>query len=782
MAQEEEIIIIQDEDAAAGTSFDQGDMLSESESEEEREKKRNKIILIASAAAIVLLILIIIVLLISKSSSHKDEVKAVDYIENKLKEKPKKIIEQSQLEKIIAKANYLYVNGNKQEALNLYEQIALYSEAISQYNLGVAQLKDKQYQKALATFKKAIQNNEKVCVSAINAAVCAQHLNQKESFRYYINLALAYLPKEIDSPMYSYYYALIQYYKGNYIESLSGLEHPTSKEYVDQTQILKAKVNSLLGNYYAAIDALENPSVRENSLALGLLYANIGDLTLAKRHLGNAIPQNLNPVREQLSLALINIKAGKLQEASKQLNNITDMYPEEVYKPYPIKVNLKKSIFDTEVAQTSFRKNMDDENWIKYEKIFYFAPYKVFNASNTISYIRKGNANIYIDDISSAKDYLEKSRSSSTVNYGIAQAIKKALSFRLRDANKQLESLVKIQPKHSILHYNLALTYAQMGDIQKAYEHFRRSYHLDSNNYLSGIFTIMCAQILHKDYNKFNSILKDNLSNEENSEDIELYTTLLNITQNNLMGSSKWLNNNHQDRPLYLILDVIISSRLGKYDIAEKAAQKLGFLLPHDILPQVIYIDLKLKKANNKEYAKETLYFMKKQNFNYEDLYFGPYITRYLYVQQALVTGTLYPLKTKLEEKINTTKESPEDMLYTLALTDLFSNDAEQAYTIFNQLIDDYKINDPQTLFLGAVASIAAGHHANAIALLELAKLKDPEYSESRFALGLLYLEQKNNKGAVIQLGHVNEVGFQSNYFTFDIDTDALYFEKEHHN
>ncbi|WP_345979296.1 tetratricopeptide repeat protein [Sulfurimonas sp. HSL3-2] len=782
MAQEEEIIIIQDEDAAAGTSFDQGEILSEADSEEETAKKRNKIILIASAATITLLIIIIIILLIVKSTSHKEEAKAVDYIENKLKEKPKKIIEQSQLEKIIAKANYLYVNGNKQEALNLYEQIALYSEAISQYNLGVAQLKDKQYQKALATFKKAIQNNEKVCVSAINAAVCAHHLNQKESFRYYINLALAYLPKEIDSPMYSYYYALIQYYKGNYIESLSGLEHPTSKEYVGQKQILKAKVNTLLGNYYEAIDALENPFVKENSLPLGLLYSNIGDLTLAKKHLAGSIPQNIYPIREQLSLALINIKAGKLQEASKQLNNITDMYPEEVYKPYPIKVKVKRSVFNTDVAQTSFRKNMDNENWIKYEKIFYFAPYKVFNAANTISYIRKGNANIYIDDISSAKDYLEKSRSSSTVNYGIAQAIKKALSFRLRDANKQLQALVKIQPKHSILHYNLALTYAQMGDIQKAYEHFKRSYHLDSNNYLSGIFTIMCAQIMHQNYDKFNSILKDNLANEENSEEIELYKTLLNIAHNNLMGSAKWLNHNYQDRPLYLIMDVIIANRIGKNDIAEKSAQKLSYLLPHDILPQIIYIDAKLKNSDSKEYAKETLFFMKKQNFNYEDLYFGPYITRYLYVQQALVTGTLYPLKTQLQEKINTTKESPEDMLYTLALTDLFSKDYEEAYTIFNQLIDDYKIKDSQTLFLGAVASIAAGHHANAIALLELAKLKNPENSESRFALGLLYLEQKNNKGAVIQLGHIAEVGFQSNYFTFDIDTDALFYEKEHHN
>ena len=247
------------------------------------------------------------------------------------------------------------------------------------------------------------------------------------------------------------------------------------------------------------------------------------------------------------------------------------------------------------------------------------------------------------------------------------------------------------------------------------------------------------------------------------------------------MGSSKWLNNSYQERPLYLILDMIIAAKLGKNDMAERSAQKLSFLLPHDILPQLIYIDAKLKGSPEKEYAKETLFFMKKQNFHYEDLYFGPYITRYLYVQQALVTGTLYPLQTRAQAKLNTTKESYEDILYTLALTHLYSKNTEESYIIFNQLIDDFKIKDDKTLFLGAVAAIASGHHSNAIALLELAKMKNPESFESRYALGLLYLEQKNNKGAVIQLGHINDEGFQSDYFNFEIDTDELYFEKEHH-
>ncbi len=487
-------------------------------------------------------------------------------------------------------------------------------------------------------------------------------------------------------------------------------------------------------------------------------------------------------MREQLALALVNIKAGQLQDVSKQIAILTDKYPTAIYEPYPIRVSLKDSLFDPDSAQKSFRQKIDNEPWMTYEKIFYFAPYKVFNATNTINYIKKGNANIYIDDVSSAKEYLEKSSATSAVNFGIAQSIKKALSFRLRDANQQLLSLEKVQPKHSILQYNLALTYAQIGDLQNAYEHFKRSYHLDSNNYLSGIFAIMCAQTLHINSDKFNAIVKDNLANEPVSEDTELYKTLLNLSQNNPLGSSKWLNNKYKERPLYLVLKVIIANKIGKNDVAQSSAQKLSNLLPHDIFPQMVYIDTKLKKADPLTYARDMLFYMKKQQFNFEDLYYGPYITRYLYAQEALLTGSLYPLQTQLQTALNTTNESPVDILYLLALTNLFGKNAENAFTQFNQLIDDYKINDEKTLFFGAVASIAAGHHENAIALLELAKIRNPQFAESRFALALLYMEAKNNKGASIQFENIPQVGFSSDYFTFDINTEELYFKREQHN
>ncbi len=770
---QEDIIIIEDSEAAG---FDDG---SADDSQSKKEGLSQKKLIIIVAVLLVLLIVVVVVALFALKASKKQEVISIDTIEEKLDKNTTQVIEPSKLEKMIAKANYLYTNGSKEEALYLYEKIAIYSEAISQYNLGVAQLKGKQYDLALKTFQKAIQNDEKRCVSAINAAVCSLHLEDKESFEYYIDLAHAYLPNEIDSPLYSYYYTLINYYNQNYLEALSALKNPTSKEYPDVQKHLSAKINALFGNNYDAIENLEENYSHLDTFSIGLLYASIGDLTLAKSHLEDAIVRDIEPVKATLALALVNIQAGQVTTAGKDIKNITDMFPEEVYKPYPIKVKLKESLFNPDKAQYRYRNITNYEKKVIYQKLFYFSPYKVFNADQTISYIRKGTANIYIDNVEGAQEYLKKSSSSSTVNQGIAKSIKKALAFKTREANQELQSLVKIQPKHSILHYDLALTYAQLGDMINAHKHFLRSYHLDAKNYLSGIFALMSGELINKNSVKLRSIIKESILDEEESEEKDFYKTLLFIIEGNYLSAIEWLEHNYKQRPIYLAMNMLIALELNKQDDAKRAAQKLTLLQPNDILPHLMYIDAYYDNLETKEYAKKVMNYLKKQHFHFQDLYYGPYITRYLYIQQNLITGKLYFLKEQLSDVLETTKENPEELTAALALTCLYDKDFEESYTLFNQLIDDLKVRDAYTLFLGAVASTAAKHHANAIALLELSKMKDSNFVESRFALGLLYLEDKNNQGAAIQLKKVGDNGFNSEFFDFEIDTDLLLFQKQ---
>ncbi len=770
---QEDIIIIEDSEAAG---FDDG---SANDKKSAKEGLSQKKLIIIAAVLLVLLLVVVVAALFALKASKEEEVISIDTIEQKLDKNTSKPIEPSKLEKMIAKANYLYTNGSKEEALYLYEKIAIYSEAISQYNLGVAQLKGKQYALALKTFQKAIQNDEKRCVSAINAAVCSLHLEDKESFEYYIDLAHAYLPNEIDSPLYSYYYTLINYYNQNYLEALSALKNPTSKEYPNVQKHLSAKINALFGNNYDAIENLEDNYSHLDTFSLGLLYANVGDLSLARSHLEDAIIRDIEPVKATLALALVNLQAGQVTSAGNDIKNITDMFPEEVYKPYPIRVKLKESLFNPDKAQYRYRNVTNYEKKVIYQKLFYFSPYKVFNADQTISYIRKGTANIYIDNVQGAQEYLKKSSSSSTVNQGIAKSIKKALAFKTREANEDLQSLVKIQPKHSILHYDLALTYAQLGDMVNAHKHFLRSYHLDAKNYLSGIFALMSAELINKNSVKLRSIIKDSLLDEDESEEKDFYKTLLFITGGNYLSAIEWLDHNYKQRPIYLAMDILIALELNKQEAAQKAAQKLTLLQPNDILPHLMYIDAYYDDLKTKEYAKKVQNYLKKQHFHFQDLYYGPYITRYLYIQQNLITGKLYFLKEQLSDVLETTANNPEDLTYALALTSLYNKDFEESYTLFNQLIDDLKVRDAYTLFLGAVASTAAKHHANAIALLELSKMKNTNFVESRYALGLLYLEDKNNQGAAIQLKKVGDNGFNSEFFDFEIDTDLLLFQKQ---
>ena len=764
---EEEIIIIEDSEAIED-SHGSDDAIEVDES-----SKKKKIIIFGGLAFILLIIIVVTTLLLLKDDSKEADIN-MDFLDEKLDKSSVKAVEPSKLENMIAKANYLYANGSKDKALSLYARIAQYSEAISEYNLGVAQLKNKQYTLALKTFSKAIQNDEKRCVSAINAAVCSLHVEDKESFKYYIDLAYAYLPYEINSPLYSYYNSLISYYNRDYLSALNSLKNSTSNEYPLVQKDLSAKINALYGNDYAAIEVMENNYDDYDDFSLGLLYARVGDFTLAQSHFDEAIIKNNQALRAQIALSLINIKSGHLTRAASQLKNATDMYPKEIYTYYPLRVKLNEGLFDTQKAQHLYRtKILNSKNTI-YQKIFAFSPYKIFNANQTISYIRKGNANIYIDNIASAKEYLHTSSSSSNVNIGITKAIRKALNLKIREANEDLQKLIKIQPKHSILQYNLALTYAQMGNLKKANEHFLRSYYLDAKNYLSGIYAVMTSQLINKDSVKLKSILMEAITNEDESEEMELYKTLLFISQNNYISAIDWLDKDYKPRPLYLVLNTLIALKLNKLDIAKSSSNKLTLILPNEILPRLMYIDAHFSELSPKKYAMKVLNYLKKQNFTFNDLYYGPYITRFLYIKENLIIGKLYFLRQQLKDVLESTNKNTYEIESSLALASLFDKHFEESYTLYNHLIDELKIQDAYTLFLGAVASTAAEHHENAIALLELSKLKNGNFYESRYALALLYMEIKNNEGAAIQLSKIDKDGFISNYFDFEINTNEL--------
>ncbi len=765
--QEEEIIIIEEEDVDS-----QDDISFQEQDEGQKTSKftnvtpKKKLIILATVV-IFILILILALLLSSKEEIAYKEV--IEITQEQTSEASQEKYSSSQLEKMITRANLLYSQGEKETALKLYKKIANYSESISYYNLGVAQLQDNHYEKAIKSFDLAIENRQNICVSAINAAVSSLELADEKRFNYYLNLAHTHLPQESSSALYSYYYALINFYQENYLETLSPLMHRNSEHYTLTQNQLSAKVHLLFSSYHKAIAELEKDYEDKTALSLGLLYANLGDTILAKKYLRSAIAQGISPVRSQLALAYVTLKAGKVHNAANLIENITAMYPDDVYNHYPVETFLKKSLFDVSLAQENFHANIIHDKSTLYEILFYFAPYKIFNTDKTISYIRKGNANISIDNVRGASKYLNESASLSKTNLELASSIQLALNFKLQEANEKLKKLVKTYPRHSIVHYDLALTYAQLGDINRAHKHFLSSYNLDAKNFLSGIFAMMTAKLLNIENEKFNQIVKKDLAHEKQDEEHNLYRALIHFKDGNVPATYAWIESDKKENPFNLTFEMLIAMGLNKRDMASEFASQLIQAVPNDILPHLLYIDANYSGLESKLFARKALTHLKRQNFSMDDFYYGPFITQFLYIQYNQITGQLYPLQIKTKEKLSTETKSPIRILHALALIEIYTQNFEQAYSRYNQLIDQYKQQDSHTLFLAAIAATGAKHPANAIALLELAKRKNPKHSESRYALGLLYLQTQNNEGAVVAFKNIKEENFQSQFFNFKI-------------
>jgi len=767
MAEEEEIV-----DLGGDDELDTTEELNSTNEDDSDTKKKRKLIIIVAAS---LSSLILIIIIISIFSSSDEEIKepnqneTLDKLEEKLQDKPQKKVINNRLDKMIKKANYLFASGNQAEALNLYEQIASFSESVSYYNLGVAQLKQKDYENAIKSFKKAILQKENICVSSINAAVCAFQLNKNKLALYYIDLADAYLNTQTNSPLYDYYYALIAYYKQNYLESLLALNNQISEHYQDEKQHMAAKINLQLHNHYKAINALEKSLLLEDEEALGLLYARVGDLSLSRTHLQKSIDELGASNERSLALAYVNIKAGLGGKAGLLLKELYNKQDDNITKIYPIDVFLKKSLFNVHAAQKEMSHKLKMDKRTTYSILFHFAPYKIFDPTQTLGILKKGSANIIIDDINEAKTYLNRSMHNSKINKVIADAIKSALEHHLSEANNKLKTALKDYPKHTELNYNLALTYAQLGDIVLAHKHFLKAFYLNPKHYLSGLFALMCSDILGIENTKVSLLIKENLRFEEDNEETLFYKAILAYLKKDYSGASTWLNESRDAKPLYDSFDVLLSSAIGNAELAQKSAYALTLKMPQDVLAQMLYIHTNFSELGAKAYAIKSIEYLKKNPLKMEQIFFGASIASELYVYQALLSGQLYPLQQKLKHEISQSLENQQALIAPLALTNIYMKKFEEAYTLYNQLIDSYNERTSHTLFLAGIAAIGANHHANAIALFELAKLKNVSNDESRYALGLLQIEAKNLNAASIQFAKIGNNGFQSRYFDFKI-------------
>ncbi len=763
---EEEIIILE-------TGDDEESIPKKEEKKEEKktlDKKKQLIIIGSSIFAFLLIIILIIIISISGSKEPIVSDVNTSSIASKLNKKNDfGQFSPSHLENMIKKANVLYEGGNKEEALKVYKRISTFNEAISHYNIGVAKIKENNYKEALESFKKAIDNEEQRCVSAINAAVCALELGESDLFKYYIDLAFTYLPMESNAPLYSYYVGLINYYKNYYYESLAALTNSSSEYYKYEQNYVASKILSSINLDNKAINILEKKSKIDDSLTLGLLYARLGEFKVAKNYLIKANGNTEKPLHLRAALALVHNKLGELESSAGIMNQLYLEQDENATKLYPIKTTLKESLFNVNVAQTEFDKTLFFDDQRTYSLLFYFAPFKVFNAKQTIDYIRKGSMNVFIDEIGPALSYLKRSSTISKVNISISSGIKKALNHHTEQANQIFLQMIDTYPKHSILHYNLALTYAQMADFTKAYKHFAKSYHLNNNNYLAGAFAIMTGELIKKDITKLKEDVKQSMTNDQSLEESNLFMSLVHLTENNQLSLTRWLESDKKKTPLNLIFDTIIAQKTFNEKAYRQKATILKSILPKDIMANIINFNVKHKKNDIKKYAKAIQIDFRKLDLDHNAFYYGPRIVQESYIKLLQIGGLLYHERNELIKKMQLEKNDVAAIMQTLAYISIYTHNFEEAYILYNKLIDDLKKRDSATIFFAAVASIGANHSENAVALLELAKLTDPKNYESRYALGLLYQEIGNWEGATIQYNRIGNSDFKSKYFSFKV-------------
>ena len=734
--------------------------------------KLTKKLLMLIGASILIFILLITALIAAFSGSDEPESQVIELEEPKLITPPTitQKFQSSKIDSMLIKANKLYESGNKAEALKIYENIAVYNESLSNYNLGVSKMNQGLFKDAINSFKDAIANNENIAVSAMNLAVCALEINDEKLFEYYIDLANAFINRDSDVNLYEFYNALVNYYKGYYIEALHTLDLSNSKYYTSQKEYLRSKILSYLHEDKEAIKAIKAVEDYDINLPLGLLHARLGEYKEAKKYLNRALVDEKNAPSTYLAISLIDLKTGEFGSAAKTLKMLNDFNSTFVRDTYPIKTVLNPELFDINLAQNNYDLTKFFNQNSLYQILFYFTPYKAFDPKQTIEYIRKGGLSLFVDESGIADEYLETSGIVSKANVMLSQAIFKALNNKLREANSDFLEITKLYPNHSIVQFNLALTFAQLGDFAQAYKHFVTSYHLDPSNHIAGAYAIMAAKMIGRDAKRLTKEVMDTMDADTNLDQDNIYKAMIQLTQGNQGALNDWLDKNYNESVLNIVFNIICAYITDRNDIVILATDKLNQKLPNDVLTNIIYSVTRFDVKNIKNYAKDIQVKFLTTKLDKGTLYGGATIIKTEYIKLLQIAGLLNIERESIIKDLKISSDNTKDILHTLAYLSLFTGHYEEAYTIYNELVNTEKEDDANTLFLASVASIGANHPDSAIGYLELAKLTNPTYSEARLALGFLYQEVGNIDAAITQYDGLGNSGYKSKFFTFKLE------------
>jgi len=758
--EDEELLIIDDEE-------DENELKTELFFDNDKEKtppKKSNLTMIVIVVSILLLLFMAKTTFFYLQSNDKKEVveaktNTTSIIKNIKKNKINPLIN-SKLVELTAKAKKLYKSGNKEEALKIYEKISFFHKSLADFNLGVTLLKGKKYNEAIKHFEKSFELNDLKFESSLNIALAYKLLNKKEKFQSYLKEADKYIISKYDSPLFNYYYALLEYYKNNPIESLAILKEYKKPYFERKKNLILSKEYSYVKNYDFAINSLAKVKDPKYFLTIAQMYAKNGEYSLSANAFRSSINANQYPMIALVGLSLVQNKLGLLKSCATTLKVVNQKYGEKATKIYPIKVIIKKSLHNPIYAQKEFKNSIFNSLENRFGLLFYYAPYKLFNPKQSNYIIEKGAKEIYTKNINSAYNYLLQANSISKINLEIIKGLKLLEKHKVYEANALFKTLIEKYPNHSILHYNLALTYANISDYKNANKHFNKSYILDNKNKLA-IFFASFTNLLQNKY--YDTKTLENILKYSPKKMLSKYKILYKILKNDTtIDFTQKIPNN----PFELITNIIASNMVGNISYYEKYAKRLKKVLPKDLIANIIYVDQISQNKSVKEYARAVQEYLARKSIDISPLLYGETFARELYIRILNIGGITRYAKKLLENEFIINKNQIA-LLQSLAYTYIYTKEYQKSYDIYNKLIDKFKVKDPHTLFLASVASIGSNHHSNAVALLELANLGNRSFDECRYALGLLYQEAKNFESAAIEYAKVGNSGFKSKYFDF---------------
>lgn len=681
-----------------------------------------------------------------------------------------------ELSEMIQKANILYNNGRVEDALEIFDKLALYSQSLANYNLGVIKISEGQYKQAEEIFQKAINGGDDVAISALNAAYVAYKQNNLKDFGHYLNLANSQLYNSANTPFYSYLYGVVSYYKKNYFESLSPLLNPNSSDYQKQNDRLASKVFLMFNDDYNALEHLKKSATEEDYLALGMLYARNGDYNQAKNSINEFLHTHPNNLEATNALELVELKLRNYDESAKLL----EMFSKEKSPKMPFKIitGLNEDLFDINIAQQNFwNRKFEHRQSLQYKILFYYAPYKVFDSKEVFQILSEGDFELGAGRIDESQDSYMRSQTISKINRDIANGLKEVYVGDLRKALKIFLENVKTYSQHSVLYYDIGLIYAQLGDFEKAYSYFSRAYHLNNKDILAGIFAMMSGQLVYQDTSRIASSIGLDFLNATFRSDRErmFMTELFEYARGGAPTLINVEGEVQNDKSLYYAYSSIGAMANADREKIVFYFNKLREMQPQDLATNILYEVAKNFGKNLKEVSLQFSKTFRKGSFsNLHALYYGGALVRELYIYLAFVTGNLPYVIDQLQEKLISEEASPNGTMQALGLAYIYNKNFEKAFATYNSLIDGLKEDDVRTKFLGAVSAIGAGHYNNAVVLLQISKLDSIASLESRYALGLLYQQTGNIKSAMNLFNGIANRGFVSEFFDFKIDTSEL--------